>query len=41
MPQLIEELGDVSKEEIQSVAQKVRLDTVYFLRDQSKGGNAV
>lgn len=36
LSQLLEQIDRVGKEEIQKVAQKVQLDTIYFLRD--KGG---
>ncbi|PZE22392.1 EF-P 5-aminopentanol modification-associated protein YfmF [Paenibacillus xerothermodurans] len=37
VPSLIEEVNTVSKEQIQAAAEKVQLDTIYFLRDR-KGG---
>lgn len=37
VPGLIEQVEAVGKAEIQALAQKVKLDTIYFLRDQ-KGG---
>lgn len=37
LDQMIEEIGNVTREEIITVAQKMTLDTIYFLRDQ-KGG---
>nr|WP_258567764.1 pitrilysin family protein [Paenactinomyces guangxiensis] len=37
LDQLLEQINQVGKEDIQKVAEKVQLDTIYFLRDQ--GGN--
>lgn len=35
--QILEAVREVSKEEIQQVAEKVQLDTIYFLRDKKEG----
>ncbi|SDY48642.1 EF-P 5-aminopentanol modification-associated protein YfmF [Thermoactinomyces sp. DSM 45892] len=38
LEQILKEISHVSKEDVQKVAQKIQLDTIYFLRDQ--GGEA-
>lgn len=38
LEQVLQEIAQVSKEDVQQVAQKIQLDTIYFLRDQ--GGEA-
>lgn len=38
--QLLEEISNVSKQDIQRVAEKVELDTIYFLRDQGGASHA-
>ncbi|TCS92576.1 EF-P 5-aminopentanol modification-associated protein YfmF [Hazenella coriacea] len=40
LEQLLEEISSVSKQDIQRVAQKVELDTIYFLRDQGGTSHA-
>jgi predicted Zn-dependent peptidase len=37
---LLEEIKNIRREDVQNVAQKVRVDTIYFLRDQGGDNNA-
>lgn len=37
LEQLVEELKQVTKADVQRVAEKVQLDTIYFLRDKGEG----
>ncbi|MGA8942924.1 MAG: pitrilysin family protein [Thermoactinomyces sp.] len=37
LEQLLEQISRVNKEDVQKIAEKVQLDTIYFLRD--RGGN--
>lgn len=37
LKQLLEQINQVQKEDVQKIAEKVQLDTIYFLRD--RGGN--
>jgi predicted Zn-dependent peptidase len=37
LEKLLEQVNAVQKEDVQKIAEKIRLDVIYFLRD--RGGN--